>query len=372
MRISLVGPVHPYRGGIAHYTTLLDRSLRARQHDVLLISFKRQYPRWLYPGRSDRDPSARPLVAEDARFWIDSLNPATWLITAWRICRYRPDVLVLQWWTVFWSPAWLVLTGLVRGFTRARIVIICHNVVPHDAPRWQAWLARLILPQAHELIVQSQEEERRLHELLPSAHSRVVPHPVYDMFAPDKMPLEEARRLLSLPANATVLLFFGHVRKYKGLSLVLDALPLIRAKWPDALLLVAGEFWEDKQPYENQIAELGLGEAVVMENRYIPNEEVARYFCAANVLVAPYVKVTGSGVMQMGAGFGLPIASTTDLAGGSHEPGAMAGGQAAERFAEAVIEALREPAAGRATAGARSDGAAGWQALVAGIEGGSA
>ena len=168
-----------------------------------------------------------------------------------------------------------------------------------------------------------------------------------------------------------MLLFFGYVRKYKGLSLVLEALPLIRAEWPDARLLVAGEFWEDQQAYERRIAELGLGEAIVIENRYIPNEQVARYFCAANLLVAPYVKLTGSGVMQMAAGFGLPIVSTTDTGGEISELDATGGQRTAEKFAEAVIKALREPAAARAMAGTRSYSAAGWQALVAGIEGAS-
>lgn len=304
----MVGPVYPYRGGIAHYTTMLYRALRERGHDVLMVSFKRQYPRWLYPGRSDKDPSKEPLLVEDAHYWIDSLNPITWLTTFWRIRRYRPDVLVLQWWTTFWAPVWLVLGILNRVFLQNPLVYICHNVLPHEMRWWDPWLTQTVLRWGTRFIVQSEEERRRLVTLMPMVQVTVAPHPLYDMFAAQRIPKDEARRRLELPLDAPILLFFGIIREYKGLRDILAAMPEIRARLGEVVLLVVGEFWEDKRPYIEMIERLGIGDSVIIEDRYIPNEEVGLYFSAADALVAPpYRQVTGSGTVQMARGFGIPV-----------------------------------------------------------------
>ena len=307
MRVSLVGPVYPYRGGIAHYTTMLYRALREQGHDVLMVSFKRQYPRWLYPGRSDKDPSKKPLIVEDAKYWIDSLNPITWLTTFWRILRYRPDVLVLQWWTTFWSPVWFTLGILNRLFLRRPLVFICHNVLPHEVRWWDPWLARMVLRWGTRFIVQSEEEQERLLTLMPRARVAIVPHPVYDMFSDQRIPKDEARRRLGLPLSVPVLLFFGVVREYKGLKDLLTEIPEVQARLGKVVLLIAGEFWEDKRSYLEVVERLGISDSVVIEDRYIPNEEVGLYFSAADVLVAPYRRVTGSGAIQMARGFKLPV-----------------------------------------------------------------
>ncbi|MEM2046198.1 MAG: glycosyltransferase [Candidatus Methanomethyliaceae archaeon] len=307
MKVALVGPVYPYRGGIAHYTTMLYRALREHGHDVLMVSFKRQYPRWLYPGRSDKDPSKQPLVVEDAKYWIDSLNPFTWLTTFWRIRRYRPDVIVLQWWTTFWAPVWFVFGILNRLFLKRPLLYICHNVLPHETHWRDSWLAQRVLQLGTRFIVQSEREKMRLMALMPRAEVIVVPHPVYDMFTDQKIPKNEARKRLGLPLDASVLLFFGIVRKYKGLEDLLAAIPEIRNRLGKVMLLVAGEFWEDKRYYLEKIERLGIGNSVIIEDRYIPNEEVGLYFSAADVLVAPYLQTTGSGVVRIAQGFGIPV-----------------------------------------------------------------
>lgn len=311
MKVALVGPVYPYRGGIAHYTTMLYRALQEQGHDVLMVSFKRQYPRWLYPGRSDKDPSKKPLIVEDAKYWIDSLNPITWLTTFWRILRYRPDVLVLQWWTTFWSPVWFTLGILNHLFLRRPLVFICHNVLPHEVRRWDPWLARMVLRWGTRFIVQSDEERNRLLFLLPKAQATVVSLPVFDMFVRDRVPKEEARRRLGLPLNVPVLLFFGIVREYKGLKEILAAIPEVRARLGKVVLLVIGEFWEDKQPYLEMIERLGIDDSVIIQDRYIPNEEVPLYFSAVDLLLAPYQCKTGSGVVRMAQGFRLPFITTS-------------------------------------------------------------
>jgi glycosyltransferase involved in cell wall biosynthesis len=311
MRVALIGPVYPYRGGIAHYTTMLCRALRERGNHVLLVSFKRLYPQWLFPGRSDKDPSKQPLEVEDVQYWIDSLNPFTWLATFWRIRQYRPDVLILQWWTTFWAPVWFVLGALNRLILRKPLVYICHNVLPHETRWWDSWVARVVLQWGSRFIVQSKEEEVRLATLMPRVQVAIAPHPVYDMFADQRIPKEEARKCLGLPPNVPILLSFGIVREYKGLLDILAALPEIQAQLGKVMLVVAGEFWADKRPYVEMIEQMEIGDQVIIEDRYIPNEEVGLYFSAADVLVAPYRRRTASGVVQMARGFGMPVFNAT-------------------------------------------------------------
>ncbi len=308
MKMALVGPVYPYRGGIAHYTAMLYRELVAQGHHVSLFSFKRQYPRWLFPGRSDRDPSRLKLEAT-CSYTLDSLNPLTWLATARAIRAQRPDVLVLQWWVPFFAPMWLTLTWCVHR-AGIKVIFICHNVLPHEQYPWDAWLARWTLRQGDGFIVQSQDEKAQLLTLVPGRPLEVVSHPVHDMFAAQAIPRARAREQLGLPAGAPVLLFFGFVREYKGLHYLLEAMPAIRAQLPDVHLLIAGEFWQDKQAYLDQIARLGLEPNITVIDRYIPNEEVAVYFSAADVVVLPYVHVTQSSIVQLAFGFGVPVITT--------------------------------------------------------------
>jgi glycosyltransferase involved in cell wall biosynthesis len=310
MKCVLIGPVYPYRGGIAHYTTMLYRAMLERKHTVLLVSFKRQYPQWLFPGRSDRDPSAEPLQVDSAHYWIDSLNPLSWLNTFRHIRRHQPDVLVMQWWTTFWSPVWFVLGLLNQIFLQKPLVYICHNVLPHEARWWDPWLVRLVLRWGKRFVVQSMRERERLLTLLPGACVDIVPHPTYDMFADQRIPREDARRQLGLPQDLPVLLFFGIVREYKGLGDLLQALPAIRSSLGKVILVVAGEFWDDKLPYLEMIEQLHIGDSVVIVDRYIGNEEVGVYFSAADVVVAPYRRGTGSGAVQLAHGFGTPVIAT--------------------------------------------------------------
>jgi glycosyltransferase involved in cell wall biosynthesis len=310
VKLVLVGPVYPYRGGIAHYTTMLHQALRTRGHKLLLVSFKRQYPQWLFPGQSDKDPSNKPLKVQDARYWIDYLNPITWLMTFWRIRRYRPDMLILQWWTTFWAPAWFVIELLNRFFLQRPLTIICHNVLPHELHWWDSLLTRAVLQWGDRFVVQSAEEKRQLLSLVPGAKTAIIPLPVFDMFANQRISQKESRKRLGLPMDVPVLLFFGIVREYKGLKDLLASLPKVRMQLGKVILIVAGEFWEDKRPYLEMIERMRIRDSVIVEDRYILNEELPLYFSAADVLVAPYRRVTGSAVLQMARGFGIPVVTT--------------------------------------------------------------
>jgi glycosyltransferase involved in cell wall biosynthesis len=351
---------------------MLYRTLRTRGHEVLLISFRRQYPQRFFPGSSDRDPSLRPLQVDEARYWLDSLNPLTWLRTCWSVYRYKPDGVILQWWTPFWSPVWLVM-GLTHRFLSGRpLLFISHNVLPHEKKRWDPFLARTVLRLGTHVIVQSEQERERLVALIPGASVSVVPHPIYDMFAENRESQDEARRQLALPLETPILLFFGMVREYKGLGVVLDAMPEIRAQLGETLLVVAGEFWDNKDSYQEMIERLRLGDSVVIDDRYIPNEEVGRYFAAADVLVAPYRRVTGSGVVQMARGFGIPFITTAedvDEACYDGELGWLVPPENSRALSDAVIRFFREKRSGSAAkAIPLSSSISSWQGLVSRVE----
>jgi glycosyltransferase involved in cell wall biosynthesis len=289
---------------------MLWRSLRDAGHEVLLVSFSRQYPNWLFPGSSDRDPSVDGLAVPDAQFWIDSLNPLTWFATFARILRYKPDRLILQWWSAYWAPVWLVMGGLSRATLKCPVIQICHNVVPHEW-HWYSELAAWIGLRWGDLyIVHSASEAQELRRFVGSAEIRVRNIPKYDVFLAHRLPKTVARQRLQLGGDVPVLLFFGLIREYKGLEDLLEAMPAVRVSYPEVKLLVAGEFWDDRDLYTARVGSLGLKDAIAFDDRYIPNEEVAVYFSAADVLVAPYRSVTGSAVIQTGRSFGLPIVTT--------------------------------------------------------------
>ncbi|MFN8439619.1 MAG: glycosyltransferase [Caldilineaceae bacterium] len=309
MKITLIGPVYPFRGGIAHYTTLLDQQLRKAGHQVQLLSFRRQYPAWLYKGKSDRDPSNHPLLTAEAIYLLDPFNPITWWQTVKVIRNFAADSCILQWWTSYWAPVWWVLAVFLALFTRIQIGFLCHNVLPHEERRWDRWLARSVLRLGSFWIVQSQAQQAQLESLIHKQPISIAPHPAYAMFTEAKIDRLAAKAKLGIASQSYLLLFFGMVRPYKGLDLALRALAQIVQQRSNVKLLVAGDFWGTKATYLALAEELKVLNFVQMEDRYIPDEEVALYFSAADMVMAPYRHLTGSGVMRVAESFGLPIAT---------------------------------------------------------------
>lgn len=314
MKISMIGPVYPYRGGIAHYTTSLALALEKAGHDVQVLSFRRQYPAFLYPGQSDKDPSTNP-VRVDASFVLDPLYPWTWHEAMKVVARGQPDLLLIQWWTTFWGPAysWLVRQARQR---KVPVVYLIHNVLPHETRRWDRPVARLALSPASGFIIQAPHEQQKLLDLIPGARISYCSHPVYQQMSEDFVPKDTARQRLGLPADQLLFLFFGIMRPYKGLIVLLDALAQLKEP---AHLVIAGEFWEDVARYRKQIADLGLSERVTLLDRYIPNEEAHLLFSAADALLAPYVGGTQSGSVELAVGYGLPAIVTDRIAAGISE-----------------------------------------------------
>ncbi len=306
MKIAMIGPSYPFRGGLSLHTTLLCRYLRKR-HEVSFYSFKRQYPAWLFPGKTDRDNSTEPLREPGVEHLLDSLNPWTWLKVVRRIAADRPDLVIIPWWTFFWAPQFLTIALLLRLLLEFRLLFLCHNVFDHDSRRLSRICAKTVLPRGDFFIVHSEEDFVRLSTFVDPGKITLGFLTSNESTADSAPSQADARRCLGL--SGEVLLFFGFVRPYKGVGHLLQALPLILREREVTLLLV-GESWVGDDSVERRIRELGIERQVRRIDGYVPNEEVSWYFAAADLVVLPYVSATGSGVLQTAFTFDRPVVAT--------------------------------------------------------------
>jgi glycosyltransferase involved in cell wall biosynthesis len=309
MRVAVVGPVHPYRGGVSQFTSHLARELGTR-HDVLVLSWRRQYPRWLYPGG---DQLAAPLPEDGAagpRFLLDYRNPVTLGRGARLIRSWRPDVVVITWITTFAAPFYLILLWLLRRSLPpgVRIIAVCHNVLPHERRPYDRALTAATLRRVDAAIVHASEMLTDLAEVAPHTPGIVIPMPEFGpVNLSPRVPPDELRRREGL--GDRVLLFFGYVRPYKGLRQLLEAMKIALAELTVDLLVV-GQFWEPKAQYEALIEQLGIGDHVRVVDRYVADDEVADWFEAADVVVMPYVAATQSAVAALAFQQRRPVIST--------------------------------------------------------------
>jgi D-inositol-3-phosphate glycosyltransferase len=247
MRIALVGPVHPWRGGIAQYLGLLGESLMPRA-EVRGLTFTRQYPGFLFPGASQRDPHAQPpRFPVTAR--LDSIAPWSWRAAARELEAFAPGLVILKWWLPFFGPAFASAVGPLRD-RGTKVVLVCDNLVPHERRPFDTAFTEWMLRNSDGYLVMSESVERDLDRLKPGAPRRRVLHPLYAQFDRGRFTRASARARLGL--DGEVVVFFGYVRHYKGLDVLLDAWPRVRAQRP-ATLVVAGEFYEDPAPYRAQV-----------------------------------------------------------------------------------------------------------------------
>lgn len=309
MRVCLIGPAYPYRGGIAHYTTLLAREF-SRNHDILVVNFTRLYPSFLFPGKTQFDESGAPIDVPSERI-VDSINPLTAVSAARRIARFSPDLVVFQWWHPFFAVAFAAIGFFLKRKWNGPILYLCHNVLPHESSLADRVLSRIGFAGADGFLVQSREDADRLRSILgPSLggkRSDVHPHPIYDVFRTGTLERDAARRTLGV--SGRVALFFGYIRPYKGVRVLLEAFAEA-VKEIEMTLLIVGEFYEERQPYDALIDELEIRDKLIIIDRYVPNEEVETYFEAADLVVLPYLSATQSGIVQVAYAFDTPVIVT--------------------------------------------------------------
>jgi glycosyltransferase involved in cell wall biosynthesis len=294
MKITIVGPSYPLRGGIAHHVYWLHQQLTHRRHDVQVISFRKLYPRLLFPGSTQIDHSRLKLDAGGLKV-LTPLNPVSWKRAAGAVESFGPDVVVFEWWQPFFAP---LVGTLGRMFRRAgrKIVIECHNVLPHESTPAARQLIRFAFAPSEHFITHSISDRRELETLLEGKTVSVSALPALSEFYKRSNPSRSGRTAL----------FFGKVRKYKGLPVLLKAMPRVLSQ-VECRLLIAGEFYDSEEKYRKLISDLGIAEQVRLENRYVPNEEVPALFEKADVLVLPYLSATQSGVAAIARMNSLPI-----------------------------------------------------------------
>jgi glycosyltransferase involved in cell wall biosynthesis len=306
LRVCLVGPAYPYRGGISHYNTCLAEEL-SKRHEVHIINFTRLYPEFLFPGKTQYDESESALTVRSERI-VDSMNPFTWIRAGLTIARMKPDLVIVQWWHPYFALALFTICHIVRLARRRTTVFLCHNVVPHERSRIDRMLSRLAFTAPRGFIVQSTEDRDNLRAIRPHAPVLVHPHPIYDFFRRGDLTRAEARCRIGA-GPGPVLLFFGYVRPYKGLRFLLTAMPEIRER-TGAELFVVGEFYEDRAPYDALVHEHDLVDCVRFVDRYVDNEEVETFFVASDLVVLPYISATQSGIVQIALAFDRPVIVT--------------------------------------------------------------
>jgi len=297
VKVAIVGPVFPFRAGIAYCTTRLAEEMR-KGHDVDVISFSRQFPKRFYPGGDDVDPT---LPRADAAFIVDVMNPLTWLRTGWRLRRY--EAVIFVWWVWLFAPAYLTMIALLRRKTT--VILQCHNVGDKEPAAWKRWLTDRVLRRADALVTHARTEA---DEAWKRSHGRRVVRtflPVHELGGAIP-PRAIARATLGIDDGANVALFFGHVRPFKGLDIVLRAWPELTSH---VLLLVAGEAWWERESEYRELAKSLTN--VRFDFRFIPDSEIATYFAAADVVLAPYRIEAQSGVALTAFHFARPVIATT-------------------------------------------------------------
>lgn len=305
MKIAIVGPTYPIRGGISHYTTILAEKL-AETNDVTVFSLEKFYNSPLYKGKQVKDESKEKIKCQKAKVRTGlGLNPISWLNTGKKISKLKPDLVILTWWEIYLAPIYYILLKTVKA---KKITFICHNVLPHKRKPFDRFLAKLVLRKGNSHIVHSKEDLKVLKSIIPNANAVLAFHPTYNIFEKGaKISKKEAKQKLGLEGN--VILFFGFVRKYKGLIYLLKAMPEILEN-VNLTLLIAGEFWSDKGEYLNEINQLKISKNVKVVDKYIPNEDIALYFSAADAVVHPCISATQSGVIQTAFAFNKPVITT--------------------------------------------------------------
>lgn len=303
MKVILVGPSHPYRGGISHYNTRLYKEFVSQGHDCSILNFKRMYPSILFPGKTQYDESDMEFKVPSDRL-LDSIDPFSWQKTAKFIKAQNADALIFHWWHPFFAPAYNSVLKKVENTSKR--IFICHNVRPHEQSFIDSLLIRRVFKNVDRFLVHSEEDRVNLLEICPNAVIEKNFHPLFDIFENGNKRQAEKGNDKETPSN---ILFFGYIRKYKGLEHLLNAMPKILNE-VDVRLTIAGEFYDLKKPYLDLIRDHGISNRVNIIDEYIPNEEVQDYFMKSDLVVIPYNDATQSGIVQISYNFGVPVVVT--------------------------------------------------------------
>ena len=365
-KIVIIGPAYPLRGGLATFNQRLAKQFTDEGHECCIYSFSLQYPSFLFPGTTqystDVPPEGIKIVSA-----INSINPLNWIKVGNELKKLRPDIIVVRYWLPFMGPALGTILRKVKKNRHTKIIAITDNILPHEKRPGDVPFTRYFLGSCDAFITMSEKVMSDLRKFEKAKPAKQVLHPLYDNFG-TPVPKEEARKFLKIPQDSFIILFFGFIRKYKGLDILLDAIAILKEKrktynetpsihtpptlsnphsrlpTPDYRLLIAGEFYEDNKPYLEQIEKLGIRDDLILKTNFIPDNEVKYYFSSADMVIQPYRNATQSGVTPLSYHFEKPmivtnVGSLPDLvpheqAGLVSEPNAPALAAAIQRYME--------------------------------------
>jgi glycosyltransferase involved in cell wall biosynthesis len=303
MKIALLSPFYPYRGGIAQFSGRLYKALE-KENEVKAFSFSRLYPGFLFPGKTQYVNDQENAAAVPAERMLDSLNPFSYEKTVRAIGKFQPDILLIVYWMSFFAPAYRYIASRLKKKTK--IIVLVHNAIPHEPRFFDKALAKLLFNRSGGFIVMSRTVEKDLQALCPGARCLLKPHPLYDHFG-ERIEQTKAIKTLKINPNKKTLLFFGLIRDYKGLDLLIDAMALLDDSYQ---LLIAGETYGSFDKYRKQLDNSPAKDRIYLFNRYIDDSEVSLLFSAADLLVLPYKSATQSGVIPIAYHFEIPVLAT--------------------------------------------------------------
>lgn len=309
MKVVILGSAHPLRGGgIATYNERLAKAYQDAGHEVTIETFSLQYPNFLFPGKSQYsdDPAPKELKINVS---VNSINPFNWIKVGYKIRKQRPDLLIMKFWTPFMAPCLSTIARIVKSNKRTKVISIIDNILPHERYFGDNLMIHYFVGGVDGFITMSQSVMDDLLLFDKKKPKALALHPLYDNFG-EKLSMERARHRLLLDNDGRYILFFGFIRDYKGLDLLLKAMANEKITQLGVKLVVAGEFYTDETQYDQIIEELALHDKIILHTDFIPNSEVCLYFCATNLVVQPYKSATQSGITQIAYHFNKPMVVT--------------------------------------------------------------
>ncbi len=305
-KIIIIGPAYPYRGGPSTFVSYIYRALQD-EFEVRIYNYKLLYPSVLFPGKTQYDESKEKKFIVPSERIINSINPLNWLNTASRIRDEKADLIIFDWWHPFFGACHYSISLFIKKQYHKRIVFITENFISHEQNSIDRILTRIGLSNADTFIALSAVVEEELKKNFPGKKIYRSELPSFDIYSELKFNRDTCRKELGLRDRDKVLLFFGYIRKYKGLDILLRSMPAVLKKLPETKLLIVGEFYDKEENYLQIISELGLSHGIILINRFVPNEDVGKYYTAADLNILPYRSATQSAVLNVSFSFNTPV-----------------------------------------------------------------
>ena len=307
MKITIIGPAHPLRGGIASSTERVAKAFLDENHEVNIVTFSLQYPSFLFPGKTQYSPDPKPDLDISAE--INSINPLNWIKVGQKLKKQRPDLIICKFWLPFMGPCLGTILRIVKSNRHSKIVSIIHNIIPHEKRPGDKLFARYFVQPVEGFVVMSKSVHQDMRQFTTDKPVEFTPHPIYDNYG-EQVPKNEAKRYLKLKQDDKHILFFGFIRRYKGLDLLLEALTDKRIQDLGIKAIIAGEYYDDQQQYLDFIDKHNLHNHIILKDDFITSDEVRFYFGASDVVVQPYKSATQSGISQLAFHFEKPMIVT--------------------------------------------------------------